>query len=65
MSNFEKGVQITSLDELMRQEFVVWDNGVFRKVVHIGWVQSWQCRYAWMLLQSGALYKAIRKENNE
>ena len=36
MSNYEKGSQITSLDELMEQEFVLWENGSFRKVYHRG-----------------------------
>ena len=64
MSGYEKGERIQSLDELMTTEFIIWDNGCFRKVIHTGWVQSWQCHYAWMLLKSGALHKAIRKESN-
>lgn len=62
MSKFLKGPKIESMDALMKQPFVMWDNGSFRKVYHLGWVQSWQLRYAWMLVRAGQLFQAIPKE---
>lgn len=62
MSKFQKGPVIQTLDDLMNQTFVLFENGSFRKVYHIGWVQGWQVRYVWMLLKSGQLFKVIPKE---
>lgn len=58
---YRKGNRITSLDELMKQEFVyVWD-----KVTALGWFGSWQLRLARSYIQRGCLYYAERIEDNE
>jgi len=61
MGRFTKGDRITSLDELMRQEFV-FCNG---KVLHLEWVLSWQLRTAFLYIQHGSLHKAIREEKKK
>ena len=60
-SDYTKGPRITSMDELMSQEYVLWENGTFRKIYPLGTVQSWQLRYAYMLVKAGQLYKAERR----
>ena len=60
---YHKGQQITSLDELARQEFVYFHD----KITHCGWFMSWQFRLAQRLLERGFLYFAERtpKEKND
>lgn len=51
---YEQGERITSLDEMMQQEFVM----VRGKVYHKGWFKSWQISLAQNYLQVGC-YKAV------
>ena len=58
---YRKGEKITSLDELMKQEFVyVWD-----KVTALGGFGSCQLRLARSYIQRGCLYYAERIDDNE
>ena len=60
---YKKGTTITTLGELMEQEFV-WCHG---KVFHKGWFVSWPMRLAAHYISSGALSKAtkVTKEKND
>lgn len=51
---YQKGKQITSLDELAKQEFVYF----FDKITHCGWFMSWQFRLAKRYVERGSLYRA-------
>ena len=52
---YSKGKQITSLDELAKQDFIF----VFDKITHGGWFMSWQFRLAKSYIDRGCLYYAI------
>lgn len=51
---YRKGKQITSLDELSKQEFIYFHH----KITHCGWFMSWQFRLAKMYIDKGWLYYA-------
>lgn len=51
---YRKGKQITSLDELTKQEFVY----VNDSIRHKGWVLSWQISLALRYIERGWLYYA-------
>ena len=63
MSKLEKWTVIHSLDELMKQEQVMVFLGDVGKIYHKAWIQSWQIRYAWMLVKAGRCFKV--KERTE
>ena len=54
------GRQITSLDEIAKQEFVYWNN----KLTPAGWFMSWQLRVVEHYLAEGCLNYAL-KENDK
>lgn len=58
---YRRGDRITSLDELVNQEFVYWND----KITHHGWFGSWQLRMTKMAIERGIIYKAIKKESEE
>lgn len=58
---YRKGDRITSIDELLSQEFVYWNN----KITHKGWFGSWQLRMTANAIKNGSIYKAIKKESEE
>ena len=51
---YRKGKQITSLDELSKQEFIYF----FDKITHCGWFMSWQFRMAESFMKRGLLFFA-------
>ena len=51
---YKKGEQITSLDELYKQDFIFHDN----QVLHRGWFGAWQLRFTYNLMAKGYLYYA-------
>lgn len=55
--NFYQGAPITSVAELLEQEFI-FTNG---KVLHKGWFQSWPLRSVVRYIQQETLFKAIKK----
>ncbi len=69
VSDFTPENLITSLDELMSQEFVLFrgTTGSHIKLIHIGWFQGWQLKYASNLIRDMRLYKLPKEseENNE
>lgn len=52
---YRKGGQITSLDELDKQEFIYF----FDKITHYGWFMSWQLRFALTMINRGAIHYAV------
>ena len=55
---YEKGEVIKSLDVLLDQEFVFFND----KVTHRGWFLSWQLKFALDMLGAGRIYYAVPKE---
>lgn len=58
---YSRGEPITSLDELMQQEFVYYNH----KINHKGWFGSWQLRMTENALKAGIIRKAIKIESEE
>lgn len=58
IKKYRKGDRITSLNELVKQEFVYLGN----KIYHNGWFMSWSCRPALNYIERGRLYYAIKEE---
>ena len=54
---YQKGKQITSLDELYDQEFIY----CFGKIMHRGWFRSWQMQLAIHYLDRGVIYYAVKE----
>ena len=54
---YHKGAQITSLDELAKQEFVYHGN----RLVHAGWFLSWQFHFAVKHIRNRWLYYAEKE----
>jgi hypothetical protein len=56
---YSKGEPIKSLDELVAQEFVYWNN----KITNKGWFLSWQINMALRAIRRGdVIFKAIKNE---
>ena len=59
MKKYSKGEPIKSLDELVSQEFVYWNN----KVTHKGWFLSWQLQMAHKAIFRGnVIFTAIKNK---
>lgn len=61
---YERGRRITSVDELMRQRFVIHKpthGPGFEKIYHYGWFCSWPLRLAKRYVEAGSLYAAEPK----
>lgn len=63
MSKLEKWSVIHSIDELLKQDCVMVFLGTTGKIYTRGQIQSWQMRYAWMLVKAGRCFKV--KERTE
>jgi hypothetical protein len=57
-SNFIKGNQITCIEEVVNQEFIIWHE----KVYHRGWFMRWQTSWLVRQLYLGRLYQANKIE---
>ncbi|MBR2388239.1 MAG: hypothetical protein IKB02_05670 [Clostridia bacterium] len=57
---YRKGEKITSLDELMKQEFVYFHD----KILNYGFFGSWQIRLVKFYIQKGMLFYAEKAEND-
>lgn len=53
---YTQGQAITSLDEMMEQEFVMYH----KKVYHKGWVGSWSLHYATLIIKRGDVFQAVK-----
>jgi hypothetical protein len=58
---YKKGDPITSLDELMKQEFIYYRH----KITHKGWFMSWPLRSVENYISAGRLFKAVKVVGNE
>lgn len=61
MNKYRKGEKITSIDELLEQNYA-YING---RLYHSGWFWSWQFRLVAMAVKCGDVYKAERIDENE
>ena len=57
---YRKGDVIRSVDDLLKQEFVYFDD----KIYHCGWVRSWQLNMVVKHMENGRIFYAIQKENS-
>ena len=59
---YNQGEKITSLGELMKQDFVYFNH----KIVNYGWFQNWQIGWTKRVISLGFVHKAIKitKEEN-
>lgn len=57
---YEKGEAISSIDDLMKQEFVYFDD----KIYHCGWFRSWQLSMVVRHMDNSRIFYAIRKEDD-
>ena len=57
-SKYAKGEPIRSLDELMAQELICFDN----KIYHRGWFLSWQLLYAKRIIDAERVFKVTKQE---
>ena len=58
---FAEGEQITSIEELLKQEWVMW----YHSTKHIEVFKNMQLNLVLKFLKNGAFRKAIRKESEE
>lgn len=58
---YQMGERITSLDELVKQEFVYCHG----KITHAGWARSWQIGLALRYISVGALHYAVKLEDEK
>lgn len=64
MRNWQKDQKITSLDELMQQQTIIFIPS--NKVYHIGWFSGWQLHLAIRWIKNGYLYtvKPFKKDGD-
>lgn len=60
MKKYRKGAKVTSLNELMEQDFVYWWN----KITPKGWFQNWQLRMAQQAIDFGRIRLAVKIEKD-
>jgi hypothetical protein len=58
---YRKGQLIKSLNELVEQEFVYFNN----KITHRGWFESWPIRTAKIMIEHNAIREAIKIESED
>lgn len=58
---YQKGKLITSLDEMVKQEFIY--VGYQTRPIHSGWFLSWQFRMAKDFVETGKVWSAERVES--
>ena len=58
-SKYKYGDRITSLNELVTQDFIIFSGRVY----HIGWVLGWQLNMCNEYIKKGSIYKAVRRIN--
>lgn len=58
MRKYSKGEPIKSLNELVQQDFVYWND----KITHKGWFTGWQVRMTLNAIKQGTLCKAIKNK---
>lgn len=58
---YRKGKPITSIDEMMKQDFVFFHD----KITPAGWFGSWQIRFAVSYINRGCIYYAEKINESE
>jgi hypothetical protein len=59
-ARYEPGEKITSLDELVKQDFIYWND----KITHRSWAISWQIHMALSAIESGIIrYAKLKGES--
>lgn len=58
---YRPGPKITSLNELMEQDFVYWGN----KITPKGWFQNWYLCMANRAIKNGSIRQAIKIESED
>lgn len=58
---YRKGGKITSLDELVKQEFIY----CYHKITHCGWFMSWPVNLAKQYIARGCLFYAEKNEEEK
>lgn len=61
MKKYRPGPKVTSLNELMEQDFVYWHD----KITPKGWFCSWQLRMAQDAIKYGVIRLAIKIESED
>ena len=64
-SKFIVGDPIKTLNDLIKEENIIYVNGNFRKTYNRGWFMSFQLHYVLRLIEDGAFHYAIPKLNRE
>lgn len=59
MGKYRKGSRITCMEELVKQDVVFFRE----KVLHRGFFQSWQIRYAIIQIERGTLFRAEKADD--
>ena len=60
-SSFWKQGKIMTIDDMMKQDFII----VHNKVYHRGWFMGWTCRTAQRYISWGVMYYAYKIKNKE
>ena len=58
---YTKGDRITSIDEMVHQEFVY----IHDKIYHAGWFMSFQLSLAKRMIKVGCVFRADRRTDHE
>lgn len=59
---YRRGGHVPNLDELVRQDFVYWND----KITPNGWLMSWQLRMAARAVgENGVIYYAIKNDEDD
>lgn len=58
---YRRGDRITSVNELVEQEFVYLDS----KIIHRGWFMSWSFFFAANSVYNGRVYYAVRNDGEK
>ena len=60
MRKYRPGPKVTSLNELMEQEFVYWN----KKITHHSWFCNWRIHMAEHAIKAGIIRLAIKNEKD-
>lgn len=61
VKKYSKGEPITSLDEMVEQDFIYWRGKITAKQ----WFKNWQVDMALKAIKSGVIFRAVKIESEE
>ena len=64
-AKYKRGKKISSLDELMQQRFVIFEQDGIAKIYHSGWFTGWPLRLAKRYCETGVLYQVVSTEDRK